>query len=131
MSESTGLFRDYLERVIIRADEVRRDTTSMGADTMQTWVRNQGELEASDYSNELINLGSSERWHLPGTRDDLLGTYIELTLARTAEITRLALEAEVDDRRKHAREYDEHEDLEYEEYLVAKITKTTEPSARG
>ena len=99
---------------------------------MQTWVRNQGELEASDYSDELINLGSSmERWHLPGTRDDLLGTYIELTLARTAEIIRLALEAEVDDRRKHAREYDEHEDLEYEEYLVAKITKTTEPSARG
>ena len=144
MSETMCLFRDYLEKVISRADEAKRDTTSMGADTMLTWVRNQGELEAIHYANELITMiwrhgvpledqpsSSTERWHFAGTRDDLLGAYVELTLARTAEATRLALQVDADDRRKSAREYNEHEDLEYEEYLISKIIKNTEPSARG
>ena len=144
MSEPTGLFRDYLEKAIIRADEANRNTTSMGADTMQTWLRNQGEVEASRYANELINMiwrhgdpvqnqpsSSMERWHYTGTRDDLLGAYIELTLARTAEATRLAVEVEADDLRKRAREYDEHEDLEYEEHLITKITKYAESPVQG
>ena len=144
MSEPTDLFRDYLEKAIIRADEANRDTTSMGADTMQTCLRNQGEDEASRYANELIGMifrhgnpaqnqpsSSMDRWHYTGTRDDLLGAYIELTLARTAEATRLAVELEADDLRKRVREYDEHEDLEYEEHLITKITQYAEPPAQG
>ena len=144
MSETTCLFRDYLEQVITHSEEAKRDTASMGADTMQTWVRSQGELEVRHYANELITMIwrhgvplESQQSNLPvrgqfaGTRDDQLGAYIELTLARTAQATRSALEADVADRRKRARAYDEHEDPEYEEYLIAKITKNTEPSARG
>ena len=128
MSETTCLFREYLERAISRADGTKRDTTSMGADSLQTWVRNQGELEVSHYANELITMiwrqdvpledqssSSTERWRIAGSREDQLGAYVELTLARTAEATLSARQADVDDRRKRAREYDEHEDPEYEE----------------
>ena len=143
MAQPAGLFPDYLERAIARVDEADRNTTSMGTDTIQTWLRNQGEDEANRYAHELLNMiwrhgdpvenqpsSSMERWHYTGSRDDLFRAYIELTLARAAEASWLQAEAVADSLRKRRRDYDEHEDLEYEEELITKIRRYEDPLLR-
>ena len=144
MAQPARLFRDYLERAIARDDEANRTTTSMGTDCIHTWLRNQGEDEANRDANELLNMiwrhgdpaenhpsSRMERWHYPGSRDDLFCAYIESTLARAEEASWLHAEAQADSLRKRQRDYDEHEDLEYEKELITKIRRYEEPRPRA